>query len=368
MKIIRWTHGLCGPTVVGMDAIHLNGPGRRWRTPGVDGAPQAFHRGLPEYAPTPLRDLPQVAAALGLGRVVVKDETDRLGLPAFKVLGATYAAHKIIESQGRPSAFVTATDGNHGRSLARTGRLLGVPVRVHVPDGVHPAAIAAIESEGATVVAAHADYDAAVGRASEDARASGALLVQDTAWPGYEQIPGWIVEGYTTLFREIDAQLAATDDEPDAVLVPVGVGSLALGALLHYRDERRAVGPAVVSVEPEAAACVLASLRSGALTSVPTGHSIMAGLNCGTPSTDAWAAMRDGLDAAVAITDDACADAVATLAAAGVDAGPCGAATLAGLRALLGEPTARRALGLDAASTVVLLCTEGSAANPALRS
>jgi diaminopropionate ammonia-lyase len=353
------------PTVDGMDAIHLNGAGRRWRTPGVDDAPQAFHRGLPEYAPTPLRDLPQVAAALGLGRVVVKDETDRLGLPAFKVLGASYAAHKIVETRGRPSAFVTATDGNHGRSLARTGRLLGVPVRVHVPDGVHPAATAAIESEGATVVAAHADYDAAVGQASADARDSGALLVQDTAWPGYEQIPGWIVEGYTTLFREIDGQ---SEDQPDAVLVPVGVGSLLLAALLHYRDERRPVRPAVVSVEPETAACVLASLRKGELTSVPTGPIIMAGLNCGTPSAAAWPAMRSGLDAAVAISDDACASAVETLSAAGVDAGPCGAATLAGLRVLLGEPRARRALGLDASATVVLLCTEGSAANPALRS
>ena len=117
-----------------MDA-YLTDRGRDWRAAGVVGDPLAFHRTLPEYAPTPLRDLPQVAGALGLGRVVVKDETDRLGLPAFKVLGASYAVHKIVE-EGVPSALVTATDGNHGRAVARTGRLLGVPVRVYVADGV----------------------------------------------------------------------------------------------------------------------------------------------------------------------------------------------------------------------------------------
>lgn len=346
--------------------IHLAEQGRRWRRAGVVGDPQAFHRSLPDYAPTPLRDLPRVAAELGVGRVVVKDETSRLGLPAFKVLGVSYAVHKIIQER-RPSALVTATDGNHGRALARTGRLLGVPVRVHVPDGVHPAAVAAIEQEGATVLPAHADYDVAIARASADATGTGAILVQDTAWPGYERIPGWIVDGYSTLFREIDAQLAT--DHPAAVLVPVGVGSLLLAALTHYRSTKYPNSPAVVSVEPDAAACVLASLRAGELTSVRTGRTVMAGLNCGTPSSSAWSAMHSGLDAAVAIADEGCAQAARDLAGAGIDAGPCGGATLAGLRTLLSGPRtgdARRALGLDESSTVVLLCTEGSAANPAL--
>jgi diaminopropionate ammonia-lyase len=353
-----------------MDAeppIYLTGRGRRWRAARVDSDPQTFHRTLPGYAPTPLRDLPRVAGALGLGRVVVKDETDRLGLPAFKVLGASYAVHKIMQD-GVPSALVTATDGNHGRAVARTGRLVGVPVRVHVPDGVHPAAVAAIKGEGATVVPTGAEYDEAVRRAGADAAASGAVLLQDTAWPGYERIPGWIADGYTTLFREIDAQLAASGDRPDAVLVPVGVGSLALAALTHYRAADRAHRPAVAAVEPDTAACVLASLEAGALTRVRTGRTVMAGLNCGTPSSSAWTAMRDGLDAAVAITEEACVAACRLLADTGIDAGPCGGAALAGLRTLLAGPDdrVRRALDLDLRSTVVLLCTEGNAANPAL--
>ena len=141
-----------------------------------------------------------------------------------------------------------------------------------------------------------------------------------------------------------------------------------MAALTHYRAADRTDRPAVAAVEPEAAACVLASLHAGELTRVRTGRTVMAGLNCGTPSTTAWTAMRDGLDAAVAITEEACAAACGLLVDAGIDAGPCGGAALAGLHTLLAGPgeRARHALHLDERSTVVLLCTEGRAANPAL--
>jgi diaminopropionate ammonia-lyase len=332
-----------------------------------DDDPLAFHRTLLGYAPTPLRPMPALARELGLGQVYVKDESDRLGLPAFKVLGASYAVHRAVTAHGRPTALVTATDGNHGRALARTGRLLDL--RVFLPAGVHPAAIAAIENEGAEVVGTGGDYDAAVALARGDADVSGALLVQDTAWPGYEEIPAWIVQGYTTLFGEVDEQLDSLGRRPDVVLVPVGVGSLAEAALHHYRRPIGRHRPALISVEPHTAACVQTSLSSDRLTSVSTGDTIMAGLNCGTPSTTAWPALRGGLDAATSITDDDSAAAAEVLRTAGIDAGPCGAATLAGLRALLcgpDEPAARNLLGLNASATVVLLCTEGSAANPAL--
>lgn len=348
---------------------------RAWRCAPVPAEVRDFHRTLPDYAPTALRELPPLAAELGVGRVFVKDESHRLGLPAFKALGASWAVHRALAERARsgsaqePVTLVTATDGNHGRALARTARLLGRPARVFVPRGVHPGAVAAIAAEQAEVTEVAGDYDAAVRLAAEAAAAPDAVLVQDTAWPGYEQIPRWIVEGYTTLCAEIDEQLAAAGagEGPGLVVVPVGVGSLAQAVVTHYRSRTARAAPALLSVEPESAACVLASLVRGEPVGVATGATTMAGLNCGTPSSIAWPDLSGGLDAAVAVSDAAGAGAAADLAALGVSSGPCGAAPLAGLRAALtGEGAAdrRAALDLGPASTVVLLSTEGTAANP----
>lgn len=351
---------------------HLRTGARGWIAPPPQSSARDFHRGLPGYAPTPLVDLPDVALQLGLGRVLVKDESARLGLPAFKVLGASWAVHQTISyadaaGQARPSSLTTATDGNHGRALARTGALLGLPSTIFIPAGVHPAAADAIRAEGATVVETGLDYDGAVAAASAHADATGALLVQDTAWPGYEEIPAWIVEGYRTLVEEVDEQLAATGGAADLVVVPAGVGSLAQGVIEHYRSPDRAdqhARPALLAVEPTAAACILASRRRGEPVSVTTEVTSMAGLNCGTPSAAAWPALSEGLDATVAVDDSHARAAQATLHTAGVDAGPCGAAPLAGLLALA-DSGALAALDLHPDATVVLLCTEGRAANPA---
>ncbi|MFB9428451.1 pyridoxal-phosphate dependent enzyme [Streptoalloteichus tenebrarius] len=326
---------------------------------------QRFHAGLPDYAPTPLVGLPELARELGVGRVFVKDESGRLGLPAFKALGASWAVHRVLSARepGAEVRLVTATDGNHGRALARMARLFGQRAHVFVPRGVHPAAVAAIADEGATVTEVAGDYDDAVRRADAAAAEPGSVLVQDMGWPGYEEIPGWIVEGYSTLFTEIEAQLAGVGvDAPDLVAVPVGVGSLAQAAVTHYRAQPG--GPALLSVEPEAAACVLESLREQRPVTVTTGVTTMAGLNCGTPSSLAWPFLRDGLDAAVAVSDEDSARAARDLARLGVSSGPCGAASLAGLRAVLADPDSRSALGVGPTATVVLLSTEGVRANP----
>ncbi|MFF8659067.1 diaminopropionate ammonia-lyase [Streptomyces huasconensis] len=357
---------------------------RSWTCAPPSADARAFHATLPGYTPTALHELPSLADELGVARVFVKDESERLGLPAFKALGASWAIHRVLARRGSGAAgavdgrrlcLVTATDGNHGRAVARMARRLGQRAHVFVPEGVHPAAVAAIAGEGAEVTTVAGSYDAAVRRAAEAAGAPDAVLVQDTAWDGYEEIPALIVEGYATLFAEIDAQLAAAGaGSPSLVAVPVGVGSLAQAAVAHYRGRRTAATAsgaapaALLSVEPEVAACVLTSLRAGRLTGVETGVTAMAGLNCGTPSALAWPVLRDGLDVAVAVRDADSAAAVRDLAELGVSSGPCGAAALAGARAALtgaGDAGRRAELGVGTASTVVLISTEGAAANPA---
>jgi diaminopropionate ammonia-lyase len=175
-------------------------------------------------------------------------------------------------------------------------------------------------------------------------------------------VPGWIVEGYGTLLAELDRQFAERDlAGPDLVSVPVGVGSLAQAVVTHYR--RGGLAPAVLAVEPETAAGVLASLHAEARRSVSTGDTVMAGLNCGTPSSLAWPVLAGGLDAAIAVSDQLATQAGADLAGLGVRSGPSGAASLAGVRAALTGPgaEARRAgLGVTGASVVLLLSTEGA--------
>jgi diaminopropionate ammonia-lyase len=351
-------------------------PGARtWRCEAPPADVRRFHAALPDYSPTPLTELPPLAEEFRVARLFVKDESHRLGLPAFKALGASWAVHRALAERaanGRepgPVTLVTATDGNHGRAVARTARLLGQHAHVFVPQGVHPQAVAAIAAEQAKVTEVSGLYDEAVRLAAETAAGPDAVLVQDTAWPGYEQIPGWIVEGYTTLCAEIDEQLAAqgATEGPDLVSIPVGVGSLAQAVVTHYRSRPSGQAPALLSVEPEAAACVLESLNLGEAVGVTTGDTIMAGLNCGTTSSIAWPCLHGGLDAAVAIPDADSGRAVGDLAALGVSSGPCGAAALAGLRAVLtgtGAEARRTALGLGPSSVVVLLSTEGTAANP----
>jgi diaminopropionate ammonia-lyase len=344
---------------------------RSWSSPDQDDAALDFHRSLAGYEPTALIELPELARELGVAAVFAKDESTRLGMPAFKALGASWAVHRALEAAqtDTDAEVVTATDGNHGRAVARFAREAGRPARIFVPaGGIHPSAVAAIRGEGAEVVELEADYDQTVAAAADYAAANGGVLVQDTAWEGYEEVPGWIVDGYSTLFREIDAQLReAGHHAPDLVCVPTGVGSLLQAALAHYRRASASGDTAVVSVETEAAACMGPSLEAGHRVTVETEQTIMSGLNCGTPSSLAWPLIRNGLDAAVTVSDAAAVDAAHRLADLGVAAGPCGAASLAGVReALIGADaeSRRRHLGVDADSVVVLTITEGSEANP----
>ena len=348
-----------------MTALHSSAwtaphPARSWRAPAPGDSPLAFHQSLPGYRPTPLVEAPDLAAELSVGRVLVKDESDRFGLPAFKILGASWAIERALAGAAGITTLVAATDGNHGRAVARVAAQRGLAARIFVPAAVHPAAVQAIAGEGATVIRVENSYDEAVTAAIADAEQAGALLLQDTAWPGYEQIPAWIVEGYTTLFAELDEQLA----DLDLLVVPVGVGSLAQAAVAHYRRPGIERAPALLAVEPDRASCLLASLRQDERVSIVTSPTVMTGLCCETASASAWPYLRHGLDAAVAVTDAEAIAAVGDLAAAGVPAGPCGAATLAAARRVLADSALREHLGITGDSTVVLLSTESSTANP----
>jgi len=331
---------------------------------------------MPGYRTTPLVELPELATELGVGVVLLKDESDRLGLPAFKILGASWAvncalshrsgfdapAKSLIELRERsaPVTLVTATDGNHGRALARMAALLGLAARIYVPAGTAEEIVEAITHEGAKVVQTDLIYDEVVwAAASSTAGHPEDVLVQDTAWEGYEDIPRWIVDGYGTMFDEIAAQLG--DRTVHLVAVPTGVGSLLQATLQHYRAPARQQRPAALAVEPVTAACVTASLAAGRPVRVDTSEpTIMAGLNCGSVSSIAWPIIRDGLDAGVTVTDDQAIAAMHRLNELGVAAGPCGGAALAGVRSVLDDSDRRAALAISEDTVVVLISTDGA--------
>ncbi len=340
--------------------------------------PLAFHRRLPGYAPTPLRSVPALARRAGLAQVWVKDESSRLGLPSFKILGASWASYRALVARlgldpawsgigelraavsgHRPLVLAAATDGNHGRAVARFAALVGIDARIFVPAGTAAARIDAIESEGAACVVVDGSYDDAVARCAQEA-GDRCLVISDTSWPGYEQIPRWVIDGYSTIFWEIDDALtAASGSPPDVVVVPIGVGALAAAAVEHYRRRGLVRPPVLVGVEPEDAACMLASVRAGHRTTVPGPHrSIMVGLNCGTPSLVAWPVVAAGMDLFVAIADQRVRLAMRAFADAGIAAGETGAAALAGLDEIAAGEL-RGILGLGPSSSALVICTEG---------
>lgn len=336
-----------------------------------------FHRSMPGYEATPLRAAPGAARAAGVASLLVKDESSRLGLPAFKILGASWAIddalsallglepaehfEELRERAGRlgPLTLVTATDGNHGRAVARVAALLGLGARIYMPQGTVPARIDAIRGEGADVSVVDGPYDEAVERAARDADEQH-LIISDTSWPGYERIPGRVIEGYQTIADEIEDDLERSGaPRPDVVLAQVGVGAFAATVATHFGGR----GARVVGVEPDDAACLLESLEAGRRVTVPGPHrSIMAGLNCGTLSLVAWPALQSGIDLALTVDDDLCRRAMVLLAADGITSGESGAAGLAGLLRLMGDAglaAARQRLGIGADSRVLVFSTEG---------
>jgi diaminopropionate ammonia-lyase len=350
--------------------------------PCPDRTPLRFHRRLPGYEETPLVDAPKLAGALGVGKVFVKDESSRLGLPAFKVLGASWAVYRALEERLgedfgdweeiweleerleplRPLSLVAATDGNHGRAVAWVARQLGLEAKIFVPDDMVLARREAIASEGAEVIVVDGTYDDAVERSAEEAKERG-LVISDMSWPGYERIPLWVIEGYSTMLWEIDDELERRNEAgPDLVVVQVGVGAFAAAVVRHFRCLGASPRPKLMSVEPTSADCLLESVEAGNIVTVPGPHdSIMSGLNCGKPSLVAWPTVSRGIDLLVAVDDEPAHEAMRLAADSGVVSGETGAAGLGGLLELLRagrQEVARKALGEK--TRVLLFNCEGA--------
>jgi len=320
----------------------------------------AFH---PELSPTPLRSLVTLAADIGVERVDAKDETSRFGLNAFKIVGVRYAVHRLGD-EAAARGLVCATAGNHGRAVARVARQKRVPCTVFIPAGGSPR-IDAMRADGATVVEVPGTYEDAVRLAAEHGRKTGATVISDTSWDGYQEIPCWIMAGYTQIFEEANSQW---DSPPTIVLVQAGVGGLVCAAASWFAwrfGERR---PYLIACEPESAACLMDSARAGAPTSTAGDSStIMACLRCAEPSPAAWPAISAGVDAFVTVSDEQALQAVRALSVAdrpermeaGVS-GACGVATLAALASVAELEEVRRASGLDRSSRAFVIVSEGA--------
>lgn len=317
-----------------------------------------FHRALRGYAPTPLRALPEETEALGLGELWLKDENGRFGLPAFKIAGASWALERLLAERPGVRSVWAASEGNHGRAVARAAAQRGLSARIFLPAATSRSRAAAIASEGAAVVRVPGVYEDAVAAAAEAAGEPGAATLADVAYDEADPVARWVSDGYSTIFAEASEQ---ADAPFDVVLCQIGVGSFASAAIrfaCHQSPPARVVG-----VEPATAACAMASLAAGRPVVIDTPGTSMAGLNCATPSHAAWPALRDGLTGCVAISDDESRAAMRDLASMGVVAGDCGAASLAALRALVHDPECAelaRGAGLGSASRVLLVSTEGA--------
>lgn len=343
--------------------------------PGVVAQPphrqiRAFHRGLPGYTPTPLHRLPGLAASLGLAEVYLKDESHRFGLEAFKVLGASWALHRIRERHAGSLTVSAATEGNHGRGLAWAARQSGLRAVIYMRRSAVPARIERVRREGADVILVDGGYEDAVERCAAESAVHGWQVVADVGYEGYLEIPRWISEGYSTLFAEVEDQLVENRYRPpDVLLVQAGVGGLLHAAVDQVRSHARQ--PLLAAVEPVEADPLFTSINAPDGEPTPSRgrvDSIMAGLNCARASLTAWPVVRRGVELFLTIEDRWAETAMGRLARPepgdpAVVAGEAGAAGVAGLLALLTVPEldlARQFLRLGPTAAVLAINTEGA--------
>lgn len=348
-----------------------------------------FHQSFPNYAPTPLVKLDQLAHYLGIKQLYVKDEHPRFGLNAFKVLGGSYCVATVLAEKlelditsmtytqlleyqkqkgNDPITFVTATDGNHGRGIAWTAQQLGQKSVVYLPNGSAKERLENIQKMGSDAEIVAYNYDDTVRLAREKSRENGWILVQDTAWQGYELIPKRIMQGYITMAHEIVHQLE--NQSITHLFLQAGVGSMAAAMTAFFVDYYAEHPPRIIIVEPDKADCLFktASANDGKLHYVTQEmDTIMAGLACGEPSYIAWDILSAYADYFVSMSDEIAAKGMRILGNPlegdeAIISGESGAATTGLVVELLTNDkydSIKRTFGLDETSRVLCLSTEG---------
>jgi diaminopropionate ammonia-lyase len=352
-----------------------------------------FHRQVPGYRMSALQGLPNLAAMFNVGGIWTKDESSRLQLNSFKVLGGSFALYRYLQKQlgilgeDTPFAylasqevkdkvgdltFASATDGNHGRGIAWAAKRLGFKCVIYVHSETSIRRIDAIKSNGAKVVIVDGNYDDAVRQVAVDAEKNGWTIISDTSWDNYTEIPTWIMQGYLTLLAETQEQFSGVGIvKPTHLFIPAGVGALAASVIGFYHALFGQDAPKCIVVEPDQASCIFESaLADDGKPHSVTGalDTIMAGLACGDPSPIAWEILSKDADAFIKVPDYVAAKGMRIYATPLngdplIISGERGAVTLGDFASIMQYPELadlRKALALDENSQVLFINTEGN--------
>lgn len=346
---------------------------------------ECYFSACPMPRATPLYSLPVLARSLGIASLHVKDEGQRLGLGSFKALGGAYAVMKQVVAEAerhlgcpvdpaelqsdrvrdiaRKMTVACATDGNHGRSVAAGARIVGCRAVVFIHAGVSESRAAAIAGFGAEIIRVAGAYDESVVEATQQSRLNGWTIISDTAWEGYEDIPLDVMQGYTVMAGEAFDALPAP---PTHLFLQAGVGGMAAAVAAHAADLYGDAIPRIIVVEPARAACLFESGKAGRAVTIAHGEAtVMAMLECFTPSLIAWEILHPLADGFLTLPEEVAIDAMKRLAQPGGDdpailAGESGGTGLAGLIAALADPEVATCLGLGADSHVLVFNSEGA--------
>lgn len=348
-----------------------------------------YHKSFPMYEETPFLELKNLAEKAGVKNILVKDESYRFALNAFKVLGGSYAIGKVIaekldmdikdltfekltskevKDKLGDVTFITATDGNHGRGVAWAAKQLNQKSNVYMPRGSAEERVKNIEKEGATVKVLDANYDECVRQANELAEEKGYIMVQDTAWDGYEDIPKWIMQGYMTLAWEMYESLQEKNIKPTHLFLQAGVGSFAAATTGFFANIYKEDKPIITIVEPDTVACIYESAKADKRVLVGGNYkTIMAGLACGEPNTFGLKVLLDNCEHFISASDEFAAYGMRVLgnpykSDKKIISGESGASSFGVILKILTDDRyedERKKLNIDEDSNLIFVSTEG---------